>query len=290
MLKPSTVTGLTPPRTSLGLPNPSMHDGRSLSVPSFRGPSPSPLPLPKTGILENVPLSSSPHSQGSSQGRLSPKDSRLAPRPIPSPSMPSPLSLGTPSPRLSTTPESLICASPPSDHLDNLSKHLPPLLLQAPSTSSLANSSLLLDPIELSTSHIAGNGAQPDRKTSASSGSIYSTDNLQVANSPSSLLDSAIRNTERVLRGSADGTVEAGTLEGLVDRLLKETHDRAKDDEFKAVFLATYRLFATDENLFEILKRHFEDIGVSDPKNLSAFRGSIRHRCVFHAHCDVGFT
>jgi hypothetical protein len=82
--------------------------------------------------------------------------------------------------------------------------------------------------------------------------------------------------------------VEAGTLEGLVDRLLKETHDRAKDDEVKGIFLATYRLFATDENVFEILKRRFEEIGVSGPPNLSAFRGSTRHRCVLRTHPDVG--
>ena len=253
MLKPPTVTGLTP-YEPLPLPNPSLYDGRLPSVGPFRRPSP--ISLVKSDTFQDS-LSST---------------------------IPSLLSF---SPQHSATPESLPCATPPSDPLDSLSKFHSPLVLQSP---PLTNISSILDRIERPPPHILGKAAQPTRTASTSSGSISTTTNLQTVNSPSTLLDSVVRNTEYILLRSTDGTVEAGTLEGLVDRLLKETHDRAKDDEFEAVFLATYRLFTTDENLFEILKRHFEDIGVSDPKNLSAFRGSIRHRCVFHAHCDVGFT
>jgi hypothetical protein len=75
------------------------------------------------------------------------------------------------------------------------------------------------------------------------------------------LLEVAVRDTEPLLRRTAEGIVEAGTLEGLIDRLIKDTHDRAKDDEFRRVFLATYPLFTTGEDLFRGLKRRFEEVG-----------------------------
>jgi hypothetical protein len=75
------------------------------------------------------------------------------------------------------------------------------------------------------------------------------------------LLEAAVQDTEPLLRRTADGTVEAGTLVGLIDRLIKDTHDRAKDDEFRRVFLTTYPLFTTGEDLFRSLKRRFEEMG-----------------------------
>jgi son of sevenless len=80
-------------------------------------------------------------------------------------------------------------------------------------------------------------------------------------NSPGMLLDAAVRDAEPLLRRTADGTVEAGTLEGLVDRVIKDTHNHAKDDEVKRVFLFTYRLFTTGEELFRRLKRRFDETG-----------------------------
>jgi RasGEF N-terminal motif len=269
--KSSTAVNLTPSSTSLPLPNPSIPDGDSVS---FRRPLP-PLPPPlRAEILRGMPLSSSPPSQ---PGELSPD-----PRSIPSTSnsssfVSSPLFHGSQSSNLTTPLGSL--KSPTlinDDHLDGPSNPLSPLVLRVPSNP---NSSLLLEPIDLTASlHRA--------KLSASS-SIYSAETLLTSNTPRSLLDIAVRDTERVLRRSADGTVEAGTLEGLVDRLLKETHDRARDDEVKRIFLATYRLFTTDENLFRILKRRFEESGVSDtPSPL----GSIRYSCVLHTPSDADFT
>ncbi len=79
--------------------------------------------------------------------------------------------------------------------------------------------------------------------------------------SHSGLLGAAVQDAEPLLRRTADGTVEAGTLEGLVDRVIKATHDRAKDDEIRRVFLATYRLFTTSDDLFKNLKRRFEKMG-----------------------------
>lgn len=75
------------------------------------------------------------------------------------------------------------------------------------------------------------------------------------------LLEAAVQDAEPLLRRTADGTVEAGTLAGLIDRLIKDTHDRAKDDEFRRVFLLTYPLFTTGEELFRGLKRRFEEMG-----------------------------
>lgn len=75
------------------------------------------------------------------------------------------------------------------------------------------------------------------------------------------LLEAAVQDTEPLLRRTADGTVEAGTLVGLIDRLVKDTHDHAKDDEFRRVFLTTYPLFTTGEDLFRSLERRFEELG-----------------------------
>jgi RasGEF family protein len=75
------------------------------------------------------------------------------------------------------------------------------------------------------------------------------------------LLEAAVRDTEPLLRQTADGTVEAGTLAGLLDRLVEDTHDPAKDEEFRGIFLATYPLFTTREILFRSLKRRFEEVG-----------------------------
>ncbi len=78
-----------------------------------------------------------------------------------------------------------------------------------------------------------------------------------------------------MLRRAVNGAVEAGTLEGLVDRLISETHDRARDDDVQRIFLATYRLFTTDEDLFRILQRRFDEMG--DVLRFSHARGSIRY-------------
>ena len=75
------------------------------------------------------------------------------------------------------------------------------------------------------------------------------------------IIEAAVQDAEPLLRRTADGTVEAGTLVGLIDRLIKDTHDRSKDDEFRRIFLATYPLFTTSEDLFRTLKRRFEEIG-----------------------------
>jgi hypothetical protein len=268
--KSSTAVNLTPPSTSLPLPSPPIPDGDSVS---FRRPRPHPLPLLRAEILRGMPLSYSPPSQ---PGELSPDPRSIPSTSISSSSVSSPLFHGSQSSNQTTPLESLKSPSLISDdHLDGPSNPLSPLLLRVPSNP---NSSLLLEPIDLTASlHRA--------KLSASS-SIYSAETLLSGNTPRSLLDTAVRDPERVLRRSADGTVEAGTLEGLVDRLLKETHDRARDDEVKRVFLATYRLFTTDQNLFKILKRRFEESGANTLSPL----GSIRYSCVLRTPSDVDFT
>jgi RasGEF N-terminal motif len=136
--------------------------------------------------------------------------------------------------------------------------------------------------------HIPGSYASPDLVTSTP-GSIYSTNYLPATNNTGRLPSAAVPDTERVLPGPANGTVDAGTLDGLVDRLLKESQDRAKDDQVKRIFLAIYRLFTTDENLFKILKRRFEEMGVSDAPNRFVLSESIPHRCVLCSQSDPDF-
>ena len=60
-----------------------------------------------------------------------------------------------------------------------------------------------------------------------------------------------------------------------MDRLVTETHDRAKDNEIQRVFMTTYRLFTTAEDLFGILKRRFDEMG--DVLRFSNTRVSIRY-------------
>jgi RasGEF N-terminal motif len=74
-------------------------------------------------------------------------------------------------------------------------------------------------------------------------------------------LEVAVQDTEPRLRRTSDGTVEAGTLVGLIDRLIKNTHDPAKDVEFRRIFLCTYALFTTGSDLFRSLKKRFEEMG-----------------------------
>ena len=96
---------------------------------------------------------------------------------------------------------------------------------------------------------------------STSTGSNQSIDKSTSTSGSGGLLEAAVQDTDPLLRRTADGTVEAGTLVGLTDRLIKDTHNRAKDDDFRKVFLATYPLFTTGEDLFRSLKIRFEEMG-----------------------------
>jgi hypothetical protein len=58
--------------------------------------------------------------------------------------------------------------------------------------------------------------------------------------------------------------VSAGNLEGLLSRAIVGSSDPVRDERFNAAFLTIYQLFATSEQVFEILKRRFEATSV-DP-------------------------
>jgi len=143
----------------------------------------------------------------------------------------------------------------------------------SPSSSS-NEASLLLEQVNITSPSSPGSVGRPARVGSASTGSGHSSDR-DPANSSGGLLDAAARDPQPVLRRAPDGTVEAGTLEGLVDRLITETHDRAKDNEVQRVFITTYRLFTTGEDLFRILKRRFDEM--EDVFRFSHTRVSIRY-------------
>jgi hypothetical protein len=167
---------------------------------------------------------------------------------IPSPTRPSPLSASFQLPLPSTSFESRTSVSSSNDHPDWSLR--PPLLFSEHSTASHPDLSLLLQPVHISSSPRPPNVDELERTRSTSTGSAHSLDKN---------LDAAVRDAEHLLRITADGTVEAGTLEGLVDRVIKDTDNRAKDCEFKRVFLATYHLFSTGEDLFKRLKRRLEE-------------------------------
>jgi len=69
------------------------------------------------------------------------------------------------------------------------------------------------------------------------------------------------------LRPAKDGTVSAGNLEGLLSRVIAGSVDASRDERFNAAFLTIYQLFATNEQVFEILKRRFE-LNALDPATL----------------------
>ena len=247
--RPLGSTGLTP-QAPVTMPKPLARDEPELEQ-TQRG-IPASFPMRKYPIL-NIPLSSSPPSGLTSGPRSVPGKS------IPYPQNPSPLSSSFRIPLPSTTPESRTTASSPSDHSDWSLK--PPLLLPDPSASSKTDLSLLLQPLIVTPSSRTGSVDEHKRIGSTSTGSIQSIDKSMSTSGSGGLLEAAVQDTEPLLRRTADGTVEAGTLVGLIDRLIKDTHDRAKDDEFRRVFLATYPLFTIGEDLFRSLKRRFEEMG-----------------------------
>ncbi|KAI9508854.1 ras guanine nucleotide exchange factor domain-containing protein [Russula earlei] len=250
--RPPGSAGLSPPTNTLSVPKPLIPD----EVEPQRG-LPASFPARKSPIL-NIPLSSSPPSQ---QGLTS--SPRSVPgKPLPSPARPSPLSSNFQVPLPSTTPESYLSAFPPPTTTDHNWSLRPPIYLPESTTSSVPELSLLLQPVHPASALTSQSEYEISRTGSTTTGSVRSSERNLSVGSPAGLLDAAVRDVERVLRRTADGTVEAGTLEGLVDRLIQNTRDHAKDNEFRRVFLATYHIFTTHEDLFRILKRRFEEVGI----------------------------
>ena len=244
MSRPPGNTGLTPPTAPVPIPKP-VRDEVELEH-AERG-MPASFPIRKAPIL-NIPLSSSPPSQAG-----------LGAVPRSAPGKPSPLSFRSQAPLPSTSPESRTSASISIDHSDWSSK--PPVLLPELSAASHPELSLLLQPVQISSSPKLPSVDHDRRTGSTSTGSAHSLDKSPSIGSHGALLDAAVRDAEPLLRRTADGTVEAGTLEGLVERVIKDTHDHAKDNEIRRVFLATYHLFTTSEDLFKKLKGRFEEMG-----------------------------
>ncbi|KAI0262880.1 hypothetical protein BC834DRAFT_939214, partial [Gloeopeniophorella convolvens] len=262
---------LSPPTAPLPLPSSSTRDENFWydAPQSGAGPSTSLIPHKRSPILKDAPLSSSPPSGG-----LTPSGSRPTPtRPLPSPPNPSPLSSSLQIPPLSTTPESHASTSASSDQQEWALQPLSPLRRSHSTSDSQFTNPLILEPVY---SPVEPHEPSISRSGSISAHSVDSNEQPRTASrSVDGLLAAAVRDTEPVLRRAADGTVEAGTLEGLVDRLIRETHDRVKDGEFQKVFLTTYRIFTNGDDLFRILDRRFQETGGT---LFSAFgQGSIRY-------------
>ena len=84
-------------------------------------------------------------------------------------------------------------------------------------------------------------------------------------------LKDAASDTEALFRLARDGSVSAGNLEGLLNRAIFGSLDPSRDERFKTAFLTIYQLFATSEQVFEILKRRFQATS-ADP-----YMGSSRY-------------
>ena len=244
MSRPPGNTGLTPPSVPVPIPKPV---GDEVELEHGERGMPASFPMRKVPIL-NMPLSSSPPSQAG-----------LGAVPRSAPGKPSPLSIRSQGPLLSASLDSRTSGSTSIDHSDWLLK--PPLLLPELSAASHPELSLLLQPDQISSSPKSPSVDDRRRTGSSSTGLVNNPDKGSSIGSHGALLDAAVRDAEPLLRRTADGTVEAGTLEGLVERVIKDTHDHVKDNEVRRVFLATYQLFATSEDLFKKLKRRFEAMG-----------------------------
>jgi hypothetical protein len=239
MSRPVYRTGLTPPSAPPPLPiSTNGGDGPS-SEKSQGGPSPA-TSLQRSQFIGDMALNSSPLSH-------------VPARPPPSPPNPNQLPLGS--------PESLRSLPPSSPQPDSSEKSL---LLQTSSSSN--DVPLLLEQLRITSLSKPNDVGRSPKVGSTSTGFGYPN-----RNPVPSLLDAATLDPQHLLCQAADGTVEAGTLEGLMDRLVTETHDRAKDNEVQRIFIATYRLFITGEELFGVLKRRFDEMG-----ELSHAGGSIR--------------
>ncbi|KAH8980822.1 hypothetical protein EDB86DRAFT_3087571 [Lactarius hatsudake] len=81
---------------------------------------------------------------------------------------------------------------------------------------------------------------------------------VPVSNQVLALLEEAACDSESLLRHASDGSVSTGNLEGLISRVINGSADPSGDKRFKATFLTIYQLFASSEQLFNILKRRFE--------------------------------
>ncbi|KAI0052243.1 ras GEF [Auriscalpium vulgare] len=94
---------------------------------------------------------------------------------------------------------------------------------------------------------------------SASRGTSYMSSYELATVDAATQLKSELRQPEPLLKRAADGTVEAGTLQGLVRRLTMNTADPLEDADFRSMFLTAYQLFTTSEELFGVLQLLFEE-------------------------------
>ncbi|KZV65841.1 ras GEF [Peniophora sp. CONT] len=73
-------------------------------------------------------------------------------------------------------------------------------------------------------------------------------------------LAAALADPEPIVRASVDGRVEAGTFEGLVQRLFTDTGQTSEDVAYRFIFLACYRIFTSSSHLFQRLRAYYEDV------------------------------
>lgn len=80
-------------------------------------------------------------------------------------------------------------------------------------------------------------------------------------------LATALADPEPIVRTNSDGRVEAGTFEGLVQRLFTDSGQTSEDVAYRFIFLACYRIFASSSQLFQRLRAHYEDVDDGNHEN-----------------------
>ncbi|KII88779.1 hypothetical protein PLICRDRAFT_42015 [Plicaturopsis crispa FD-325 SS-3] len=98
----------------------------------------------------------------------------------------------------------------------------------------------------------------------------------QSISSKSNSLEMAVNDPAALIQHARDGSVDSGTLEGLVDRLITDSKDFRKDTEYRRIFIATYLAFTTSENLFATLVRRYDEVE-KDPKMTAKDRSILRY-------------
>ena len=84
-------------------------------------------------------------------------------------------------------------------------------------------------------------------------------------------LKNASSDPEPLLQPASDGTVKVGNLEGLLNRAIVGSLDPFRDKRFETAFLTIYQLFATSEQVFEILKQRFMTTPIDPSMAVSRF-------------------
>ncbi|THH08540.1 hypothetical protein EW145_g2641 [Phellinidium pouzarii] len=221
------------------------------------------------------------HSYSSAQEEMHKRPSSSSMNAMTSEESPSPSGLSLSRPIQFTASDLLDTPPPPKVNVENydgdhsvvssslsssfdFSRRRGPSLSSGNVATTPYSAGLLYSPLQLSEERIEGEHSGESNSSSVPS----SADSPLRHDRTSSFSDSVpSKNTltdfsdldckSNTVRYNKDGTVKAGSLCGLVDRLLKDSAGYARDQEFREIFLTTHRLFAPTRDVLRLLIRRF---------------------------------